>query len=142
MRHSVLIDEQLLCTYIQPCSRRQEYAYSHAYAFLFMDDHSPALALLRRCLPGALVDLVDKRSIIGQAHTGQSAESRWQSLFAALEQNHSSAGLVWDERCRKELKDALIKELNQLDHKRQALRQHQSSRYAVDANDRIAQRQI
>ena len=56
-----------------------------------MDEHPPALSLLRRILPGALVDIVDPDSPLGRARAGQSPESRWQGLFAALENDHSSA---------------------------------------------------
>ena len=126
MRQSVLVDGTALVHVHSALfgSDEDTRMQSRFMLSLFMDNHASALSLLRRCLPSALVDVVDTSSFIGSARSGQSAESRWQSLFVALERDHNSAALVWDEKCRKTLKHALIHELMQLDQKRRALRQH------------------
>eukprot|EP00873_Tetraselmis_striata_P041875 jgi/Tetstr1/462139/TSEL_007205.t2 len=81
---------------------------------LWADEFGTAAALLRRIFPPGLLRYLNLLS--GSSFpTGATVKIRgphtlkgnWEAFWAAIQQNHHHAGLVWNERTRAELREAL-----------------------------------
>ncbi|WIA30400.1 hypothetical protein OEZ86_000485 [Tetradesmus obliquus] len=84
------------------------------------DEHAPALALLRRIFPPGLqqqqlslgqpVGAARQSPALPQVAAG-GLRGNWPAFWAAASKDHCHAGLVWNESTRRELRDALDKEV-------------------------------
>ncbi|WIA10346.1 hypothetical protein OEZ85_010538 [Tetradesmus obliquus] len=82
------------------------------------DEHAPALALLRRIFPPGLqqqsvgqpMDLARPAPALPQVAVG-GLRGNWPAFWAAAAKDHCHAGLIWNESTRRELRDALDREV-------------------------------